>query len=164
MASDAKAAWDVSRRVSQAVDEPGGISRRPLQRVARAGRTQLRDRCVAPSRGSPRGDRAGCRAVLEARTDAIALSKIDVTTCGTRWNGCRAKIANSLRWASFYTMIWRHYAAGRPNPQLDIHQTITQGDVLACRFAMSGVHQGTFMGAHATGRAYVLGGHDDSLP
>ena len=56
-------------------------------------------------------------------------------------------------------MIWEALpAAGRPNPQLDIHQTITQGDVLACRFAMSGVHQGTFMGAHATGRAYVLGG------
>jgi len=61
--------------------------------------------------------------------------------------------------ASFYSMIWEALpAAGRPNPHLDIHQTITQGDVLACRFTMSGVHQGTFMGASATGRAYVLAG------
>jgi predicted ester cyclase len=30
--------------------------------------------------------------------------------------------------------------------------------MLACRFAMSGVHQGAFMGAPSTGRAYVLPG------
>lgn len=61
--------------------------------------------------------------------------------------------------AGFYKMIWEALpAAGRPNPQLDIHQIITQGDVLACRFAMSGVHRGIFMGASATGRNYVLAG------
>jgi predicted ester cyclase len=61
--------------------------------------------------------------------------------------------------AGFYAMIWEALPApGRPNPQLDILGTIAQGDVLACRFAMSGVHQGTFMGVSATGRAYVLPG------
>jgi hypothetical protein len=41
---------------------------------------------------------------------------------------------------------------------LDIYEVITPGDLLACRFTMSGAHLGRFMGAAATGRAYLLPG------
>jgi predicted ester cyclase len=61
--------------------------------------------------------------------------------------------------SGFYAMIWDSLAvAGKPNPRLDIQEVITQGSVLACRFVMSGHHIGTFMGAPATGRPYVLPG------
>ncbi len=51
-------------------------------------------------------------------------------------------------------------AAGQRStePQLDIYEVITPGDLLACRFTMSGAHLGRFMGAAATGRAYLLPG------
>ena len=35
---------------------------------------------------------------------------------------------------------------------------LEQGDLYCCRFTMSGVHQGEFMGVPATGRPYALAG------
>jgi predicted ester cyclase len=60
---------------------------------------------------------------------------------------------------AFYAMIYATFpAAGRPNPELRIDETIVEGPTLACRFVMSGVHRVAFMGVPATGRAIVLPG------
>ncbi len=59
----------------------------------------------------------------------------------------------------FYRMIWAGFAAeGRANPDLVFHEVLEQGDLYCCRFTMSGVHQGEFMGVPATGRPYQLPG------
>jgi predicted ester cyclase len=59
----------------------------------------------------------------------------------------------------FYQMIWATMAeVGKPNPTLTFHEVLTDGDLYSCRFAMSGVHQGPFMGVPATGKPYVLPG------
>ena len=47
---------------------------------------------------------------------------------------------------------------GKPNPKLEFHELMTDGDLYCCRFTMSGVHQGSFLGVPATGRPYALGG------
>lgn len=61
--------------------------------------------------------------------------------------------------AAFYGAIWSALAAdGRPNPDLVFHEEMTDSDLYACRFTMTGRHGGAFMGVPATGRAYALGG------
>ncbi len=59
----------------------------------------------------------------------------------------------------FYQGVWAAFAAeGAPNPALEFHEVLEQGDLYCCRFTMSGVHQGEFMGVPATGRPYALAG------
>jgi predicted ester cyclase len=59
----------------------------------------------------------------------------------------------------FYEMICATLAAeGRPNPVLDFHEVLVDGDLYCCRFTMSGVQGGEFMGAPASGRPYSLAG------
>ena len=59
----------------------------------------------------------------------------------------------------FYQQFWSALGApGRPNPQLDFYETLADGDLYSCRFAVSGEHRGDFMGVPATGRPYVLEG------
>jgi predicted ester cyclase len=59
----------------------------------------------------------------------------------------------------FYQMIWATMAAeGKPNPKLVFYEVLTDGDLYTCRFAMTGVHKGPFMGVPATGKPYVLPG------
>ena len=60
--------------------------------------------------------------------------------------------------AAFYQDV--HTALGAPGraPQLAIYEAMTERDLYACRFTVSGVHSGPFMGVAATGRSYVLGG------
>ena len=59
----------------------------------------------------------------------------------------------------FYQLFWAALGApGRPNPQLDFYETLVDGDLYSCRFAVSGEHRGDFMGVAATGRPYVLEG------
>ncbi len=61
--------------------------------------------------------------------------------------------------AGFYEQLWSAMGApGRPNPQLDFHERLVDGDLYSCRFAVSGEHRGDFMGVPATGRPYVLEG------
>ncbi|MGA8819487.1 MAG: ester cyclase [Xanthobacteraceae bacterium] len=61
--------------------------------------------------------------------------------------------------AAFYQQIWTSlHDEGRPNPSLVFHDPMMEGDLYSCRFTMSGVHAGTFMGIAATGRRYVLPG------
>lgn len=59
----------------------------------------------------------------------------------------------------FYQGIWAAFAAGgKPNPELEFHEVLEQGDLYCCRFTMSGIHQGEFLGVPATGRGYALAG------
>jgi predicted ester cyclase len=59
----------------------------------------------------------------------------------------------------FYRMIWGAMAApGRSQPDLTFHEVMVDGAMYCCRFTMSGVHQGEFMGVSATELPYSLGG------
>ena len=61
--------------------------------------------------------------------------------------------------AGFYQTIWAAFAAeGKPNPELVFHEEMEDGELYCCRFTMSGVHRGEFMGIPATGRPYRLEG------
>ena len=56
---------------------------------------------------------------------------------------------------SRYRMVWKALAAqGTPNPKLDVKEVFSTGHRLVCRFVMSGIHQGSFLGFPATGRNY----------
>jgi predicted ester cyclase len=60
---------------------------------------------------------------------------------------------------SFYEMIWATLPAkDAPSPRLDIAEVLVSGPRLACRFEMTGVHTGPFMGIPATGKPYGLPG------
>ena len=60
---------------------------------------------------------------------------------------------------SFYETIWASLGdEGRPNPQLDFFETLENGDLYSCRFMMSGIHRGPFLGVPATGKSYALNG------
>lgn len=59
----------------------------------------------------------------------------------------------------FYRTIWQSLGAeGRDGPDLTFFECLEDGDLYACRFRMSGVHRGPFLGVPATGRAYALDG------
>jgi predicted ester cyclase len=61
--------------------------------------------------------------------------------------------------AGFYEQFWAAMGLpGRPNPQLDFHEHLADGDLYSCRFAVSGEHRGDFLGVPATGRPYVFEG------
>ena len=60
---------------------------------------------------------------------------------------------------SFYRAIWASLADnGRVNPQLEFHEVLVDGNMYCCRFTMSGVQNGEFMGVPASGRPYALSG------
>ena len=60
---------------------------------------------------------------------------------------------------AFYEMVCGALAEpGRPNPKLEFHEVLVDGDLYCCRFTMSGVQGGDFMGAPASGRPYSLDG------
>jgi steroid delta-isomerase-like uncharacterized protein len=54
----------------------------------------------------------------------------------------------------FYASIFTAF----PGCTLTIHEVVTQGDALACRFTLAGRHDGPFMGVPATGRDITLPG------
>jgi predicted ester cyclase len=59
----------------------------------------------------------------------------------------------------FYRMIFATLAEpGRPNPGLEFHEVLVDGDLYCCRFTMTGAQQGEFMGVPATGKPYRLEG------
>jgi predicted ester cyclase len=59
----------------------------------------------------------------------------------------------------FYEMICATLAAeDRPGPVLEFHEVLVDGDRYCCRFTMSGVQGGDFLGAPPSGRSYVLDG------
>jgi predicted ester cyclase len=55
----------------------------------------------------------------------------------------------------FYQQIWSSF--GSP-PPLEFHEVMTDGDLYCCRFTMTGIHRGSFMGVPASGRPIVLAG------
>jgi predicted ester cyclase len=60
---------------------------------------------------------------------------------------------------AFYEMVQGALAErGRTHPSLQFHEVLVDGDLYCCRFTMTGVHGGEFMGVPATGRPYALEG------
>jgi predicted ester cyclase len=57
--------------------------------------------------------------------------------------------------SGFYQQIWSSF--GDP-PPLEFHEVMTDGDLYCCRFTMTGLHRGSFMGIATTGRPIVLPG------
>jgi len=71
-------------------------------------------------------------------------------------HGCSAEPWTKQRWSNITE---RALAAdGSANPHLDIKDVVSNGDRLACRFVMSGIHQGPFIGVPGTGRPYLCQG------
>lgn len=61
--------------------------------------------------------------------------------------------------AAFYQQIWASlHDEERPNPSLVFYEVMMEDNLYSCRFTLSGVHTGDFMGVPATGRRYVLPG------
>ena len=66
---------------------------------------------------------------------------------------------NKAAVTGFYEMIFTSMAAqGKPNPVLDFHDVLVDGDRYCCRFTMSGIHKGPFLGMPPTNKPYVLPG------
>ena len=60
---------------------------------------------------------------------------------------------------SFYEDVTAALGEGeRGPPRLVFHEVMTDGALYACRFTMSGVHRGPFMGVPATGKLYAIDG------
>jgi predicted ester cyclase len=76
-----------------------------------------------------------------------------------QWHGVEPNPMDKPSVAGFYQQLWAAMGApGRPNPELQFHEHLVDGDLYSCRFTMSGEHRGDFMGVLATGRPYVLEG------
>ena len=58
----------------------------------------------------------------------------------------------------FYKQIFASLSPAGGPPELVFHEVLVDGDLYCCRFTMSGVHTGEFMGVPATGKPYALGG------
>jgi steroid delta-isomerase-like uncharacterized protein len=52
----------------------------------------------------------------------------------------------------------RGIRAGLPDVELEVHETIAQGDKVAIRWTMQGTHKGTFSGVPPTGKRIALNG------
>jgi ketosteroid isomerase-like protein len=76
-----------------------------------------------------------------------------------RLHGYSAEPLSKSDAAKRYAMVWQTLAAlGRRSPRLEVKELFSSGNRLACRFVMSGSHQGSFMGVPATGRSYEMSG------
>ena len=59
----------------------------------------------------------------------------------------------------FYEFVWAAFGSeGRTSPQLEFFETLEDGDLYSCRFVMTGIHNGPFLGVPATGKPCVLNG------
>jgi len=78
---------------------------------------------------------------------------------GIRLHGYTPEPMNKAAVTGFYEMIFTSMAAqGKPNPVLDFHDVLVDGDRYCCRFTMSGIHKGPFLGMPPTNKPYVLPG------
>jgi ketosteroid isomerase-like protein len=76
-----------------------------------------------------------------------------------RFHGVRPEPMDKPSVTAFYQEFWSALGApGRANPQLQFHERLVDGDLVSCRFTVSGEHRGDFMGVPATGRPYLLEG------
>ena len=55
---------------------------------------------------------------------------------------------------AFYDTLWSAF----PDARVVLHDVVEQGDRLACRFTLTGTHQGEFLGVPATGRPIAMDG------
>ena len=93
---------------------------------------------------------------MECRRSAGYLSLYDASI---KLHGYAPEPFDKAAVTGFYQMIWSSLAAaGKPNPQLDFHEVLTNGELYSCRFTMTGTHCGDFVGVPATSRDYVLPG------
>ena len=59
----------------------------------------------------------------------------------------------------FYEEVWLALGMeGKPNPSLELHETVANGDLFACRYTMQGIHRADIYGVRATGRSYKVTG------
>jgi predicted ester cyclase len=78
---------------------------------------------------------------------------------GVRVHGYGPEPMDKSAAAGFYRMIWSGLAdVDKDSPGLEIHEVLVDGNLYSCRFTMTGVHSGDFMGNPPTGRPYSLGG------
>ncbi|MGY1743966.1 ester cyclase [Blastococcus sp. SYSU D00695] len=76
-----------------------------------------------------------------------------------RFHGAQPDPMDKPGLAGFYAALWAALGLpGRPNPQLDLAERLVDGDLVSCRFTVTGEHRGEIMGVPATGRPYVLEG------
>jgi predicted ester cyclase len=59
---------------------------------------------------------------------------------------------------AFYEQIWVSFGENGKAPSLKFFETMQQGELYCCRFALEGKHVGAFMGVAATGRQISLPG------
>jgi len=91
-----------------------------------------------------RGDLAGYLSVYD---DSIKL------------HGYSPEPMNKAAVTGFYQQVFSALGDdGRPNPTLVFHEFMLEGELYCCRFTLSGVHRGSFLGVPATGKRYVLNG------
>ncbi|MGY1806569.1 ester cyclase [Blastococcus sp. SYSU D00669] len=76
-----------------------------------------------------------------------------------RFHGASPEPMDKASLAEFYRTLWAALGSPeRPNPQLEFHEALVDGDYYSCRFTVAGEHRGEFLGVPATGRMYVLPG------
>jgi predicted ester cyclase len=84
---------------------------------------------------------------------------LDLYDDSIKLHGYSAEPMDKAAVVRHYRAVWAALAAdGSANPRLDIKDVLSNGDRLACRFALSGLHQGPFMGVPATGSPYLCQG------
>lgn len=76
-----------------------------------------------------------------------------------RLHGYAPEPMDKLATIRFYENVWLALGIeGKPNPSLEMHEAIANGDLFACRYTMQGIHRGDFLGVPATGRSYRISG------
>lgn len=78
---------------------------------------------------------------------------------GIKLHGYAPEPMGKAQVKAFYELVMASLGedSGGP-PALAFHEVLTDGDLYCCRFTMSGVHRGPFLGVPATGRRYSIGG------
>jgi hypothetical protein len=59
---------------------------------------------------------------------------------------------------AFYEHVVASLGANGGPPALEFQEVLSDGNLYCCRFTMSGIHCGPFLGVAATGKPYSIGG------
>lgn len=84
---------------------------------------------------------------------------LDLYDPAIRLHGYSPEPMDKAAVTGFYQMLWASFptAPGQP-PRLEVIEPFGASAQMCCRFVMSGVHSGAFMGVPATGRSILLSG------
>jgi predicted ester cyclase len=77
---------------------------------------------------------------------------------GIRLHGYSPAPMGKTEAAGFYQMIWTTLAEPGQHPGLEFHEVLVDGVLYCCRFTMTGVQSGEFMGVPPSGRSFALEG------